>query len=176
MDYNEIDGDLIELAKEGKFDVIAHGCNCFCNMGAGIAPQMAKTFFADRMIGENQKYRGDIDKLGTIDHHYITDKGDHLRISNPNDLHVGDVLVTVVNAYTQYGFGRNHPGGKMIPLDYEALTLCMRKINHKFKGEHIGLPKIGAGLAGGDWERIKKIIQDELIDCKVTVVNYVHSN
>ena len=25
--YNIIDGDLIELAKEGKFDVITHGCN-----------------------------------------------------------------------------------------------------------------------------------------------------
>lgn len=24
--YNEIEGNLITLAKEGKFDVIAHGC------------------------------------------------------------------------------------------------------------------------------------------------------
>jgi O-acetyl-ADP-ribose deacetylase (regulator of RNase III) len=24
-----IDGDLVKMAKEGKFDVIAHGCNCF---------------------------------------------------------------------------------------------------------------------------------------------------
>jgi O-acetyl-ADP-ribose deacetylase (regulator of RNase III) len=48
----------------------------------------------------------------------------------------------------------------------------MRKINHRFKGKHIGLPKIGAGLAGGDWDRIKKIIQSELTDCIVTVVIY----
>ena len=39
-----------------------------------------------------------------------------------------------------------------------------------FSGKHIGLPKIGAGLAGGDWNIIKKIIQTELKDCKVTVV------
>jgi len=37
---------------------------------------------------------------------------------------------------------------------------------------HIGLPKIGAGLAGGDWNRIKEIIKTELTDCKVTVVIY----
>jgi ribonucleoside-diphosphate reductase beta chain len=41
---NYTDGDLITLAKAGKFDVIAHGCNCHSTMGAGIAPQMAKAF------------------------------------------------------------------------------------------------------------------------------------
>jgi O-acetyl-ADP-ribose deacetylase (regulator of RNase III) len=35
-----VDGDLIKLALKGEFDVIVHGCNCFCQMGAGIAPQM----------------------------------------------------------------------------------------------------------------------------------------
>jgi O-acetyl-ADP-ribose deacetylase (regulator of RNase III) len=48
----------------------------------------------------------------------------------------------------------------------------MRKINSIFSGKHIGLPQIGAGLAGGDWNKIKKIIQDELKDCKVTIVIY----
>ena len=170
--YNEIQGDLIQLAKEGKFDVITHGCNCFCTMGAGIAPQMADAFFADEMEKEDDEYRGDINKLGTIDWHYITDTGGRVRVSNPNDLHVGDVLVTVVNSYTQYHYGRNHLDGVSKPLDYEALTMCMRKINRIFKGLHIGLPQIGAGLAGGDWERIKQIIQTELKDCDVTVVIY----
>jgi O-acetyl-ADP-ribose deacetylase (regulator of RNase III) len=48
----------------------------------------------------------------------------------------------------------------------------MRKINHVFKDNHIGLPQIGCGLAGGDWEIVKKIIQDEFADCNVTVVIY----
>lgn len=38
------DGDLILMAKHGQFDVIAHGCNCLSNMGAGIAVQMARHF------------------------------------------------------------------------------------------------------------------------------------
>jgi O-acetyl-ADP-ribose deacetylase (regulator of RNase III) len=172
MTYNEINGDLIELAKQGKFDVIAHGCNCFCNMGAGIAPQMAKAFYADKMEMEKQKYKGDINKLGTIDYHEVTDTGNELRLSNPNDLYVGDVLVTIVNCYTQYKYGKNYTDSMAKPLDYEALTLCMRKINLIFKALHIGLPQIGAGLAGGDWERIKQIIQTELKDCNVTIVIY----
>ena len=58
------------------------------------------------------------------------------------------------------------------PVDYEAIVLCMRKINHIFKGKHIGLPMIGAGLAGGSWSSIRQIIQTELKDCNVTVVIY----
>ena len=30
-------GDLLQLALEGVFDVIVHGANCQCSMGAGIA-------------------------------------------------------------------------------------------------------------------------------------------
>jgi O-acetyl-ADP-ribose deacetylase (regulator of RNase III) len=86
----------------------------------------------------------------------------------PGQPDVKDLIV--VNAYTQYNYGANHKDGVAKPVDYEAITMCMRKMNVAFKGKHIGLPKIGAGLAGGDWDRIKKIIQTELIDCKVTIV------
>ena len=156
--YKEIQGDLIQLALAGEFDVVTHGCNCQCNMGAGIAPQMAKAFGCDRFDLENEKLKGVIQKLGNIDFKSVA---------------IGvNKTITVVNSYTQFNYGKNHIDGTSKPLDYEALTLCMRKINYVFKGKHIGLPKIGAGLAGGDWDRIKQIIQTELKDCDVTVVIY----
>lgn len=164
MEYQEIQGDLIELALKGRFDVIAHGCNCFCTMGAGIAPKMANAFGCDTFPKENLRYKGNIDKLGTIDFMYrcIEDA-----------FEIQDVkTVIVVNAYTQYYYGKNHFDGVSKPIDYEALTLCMRKINHIFKGKHIGLSQIGCGLAGGDWNIVKSIIQKELKDCKVTIVIY----
>lgn len=160
MNYNEVTGDLIKMAKAGDFDVIAHGCNCFCTMGAGIAPQMAKAFGADKFQMEGKSYQGDPNKLGCID---FEDK----------PLLQKGQMVTVVNAYTQYDLGRNHKdkGGKIAPIDYEALTLCMRKMNMYFKDAHIGLPGlIGCGLAGGDPDRVKAIIKNELKDCTVTIV------
>jgi O-acetyl-ADP-ribose deacetylase (regulator of RNase III) len=78
----------------------------------------------------------------------------------------------VVNAYTQYRYGRNHEDGDKNPVDYAAIEMCMKKINYRFKGKHIGLPKIGAGLAGGDWDLIEAIIGRELKDMTVTIVNY----
>jgi O-acetyl-ADP-ribose deacetylase (regulator of RNase III) len=153
MSYREIDGDLIELTRQGEFDVITHGCNCFSNMGAGIAPKIARAFRADSYPMERQETSGNINKLGQIEYK-------NFGISPEKS-------VTVVNSYTQYV-----PNARMRPLDYEALTLCMRKINHTFPGKKIGLPKIGAGLAGGDWERIRTIIQNELSEMDIIVVNY----
>ena len=193
MKFQTIKGDLIELAKKGEFDVITHGCNCFCTMGAGIAVPMAKEFGCDwfplERRTEMEEYPdgadgyeyeeietgnvGDINKLGQIE--YMT-----VPISQTLGHRIGGyslpksddiILVTVVNSYTQYSPGSPLPGFN-IPLDYQALALCMRKINYTFKGKHIGLPKIGAGLAGGDWERIETIIQSELKDCDVTIVEY----
>jgi O-acetyl-ADP-ribose deacetylase (regulator of RNase III) len=170
MNYQEIEGDLIKLAKEGTFDVITHGCNCLSNMGAGIAPQMAKAFGVDKF--EMETWGPTIEKLGCIDwmtvvlgENAIWSLADYKNNRNEPEL-------IVVNSYTQFRYGKNHTDGVSKPLDYEALTLCMRKINHTFKGKHIGLPKIGAGLAGGDWNRIKTIIQTELKDMKVSVVIY----
>jgi len=167
---NYIDGDLIKLALNGEFGVITHGCNCLSNMGAGIAPQMAKAFGVDKF--EMETWGTTIDKLGCIDWQTFVLGQNAIWSLEDADNKLDERELTVVNSYTQFRYGKNHTNGVSKPLDYEALTLCMRKINHQFKGKHIGLPKIGAGLAGGDWNRIEKIIERELKDCRVTVVNY----
>lgn len=171
----EINGDLIVLAKQGMFDVIAHGCNCFCTMGAGIAPQMAAAFGCDTFQGEESYKKGDPNKLGNISYGEVFMIDEEIVALHDDGNYLNPKLKSlyVVNCYTQFGFGSNHSDGTISPIDYEALTLCMRKMNMIFNGLHVGLPKIGAGLAGGDWQRIKKIIQEELKDCEITIVNYV---
>ena len=170
--YKEVEGNLIKLARLGIFDVVTHGCNCFCTMGAGIAPAMAEAFGCDRYDLEHEDYKGDINKLGQIDYETFVLLPDGRRLSNwvTDTLPPSSFMLTAVNSYTQYKYGRNHNDGMKNPLDYEALSLCMRKINKKFHGQRIGLPQIGAGLAGGNWNRIKNTIELELQDCDVTVV------
>jgi O-acetyl-ADP-ribose deacetylase (regulator of RNase III) len=165
--YREVIGNLITMAQQGKFQVIAHGCNCFSTMGAGIAPQMAKAFGCDKFPLEiRMGKRGDYNKLGQIDWKVNTYTG------GTDEFNFFEFDLAVVNLYSQYGFGLNHDGGTARPIDYDALRLGLRKINHQFKGRHVGLPQIGCGLAGGDFDVIRGIIQEELKDCKVTVVIY----
>jgi O-acetyl-ADP-ribose deacetylase (regulator of RNase III) len=168
---NYIEGDLIELAKQGAFDVIAHGCNCRSAMGAGIAPQIAKAFGCDKF--EMERLGTDMNKLGNIDYKtFVLGVNGAIWSIEDGWNRQREPELVVVNAYTQFNYGRNHEDGDEVPFSYEAFRLCMRKINYRFQKKHIGLPKIGAGLAGGNWLLISRIIEEELKDCKVTIVNY----
>lgn len=170
--YKEIKGDLITLARQGEFQVISHGCNCQNTMGAGIAPLMAKNFGCDRFPMEHESFRGNINKLGTIDYKvlYVSPMGvypaDYTGLSTQELRYP----LIVVNSYTQYNYGKNYLDPSKPPFDYEAFILCMRKINKLFSGKSIGLPKIGCGLAGGNWDIVKVIIKRELHSMDVTIV------
>lgn len=89
-----ITGDLIELAEQGQFDVIAHGCNCFCRMKRGLAVSMAEKFGCDKYPMEDPTLMGNINKLGNIDFKSF-EKGYHITTTLAAPL-------TVVNMYTQF--------------------------------------------------------------------------
>lgn len=137
--------DLIEMAKAGKFDVIVHGCNCHCVMGAGIARIIKKTWPAAYQADLATK-RGDRGKLGTY------------------SMAIVDGL-TIVNLYTQYNYTRDK-----VDVEYPALEEGLKKVKEAFTGLRIGLPMIGAGLAGGNWGIIKEIIGNTLHGEDATVV------
>jgi O-acetyl-ADP-ribose deacetylase (regulator of RNase III) len=149
-----IPGDLIALAKTGRFDVIAHGCNCFCTMGAGIAKTI-KAHFPAAYAADLLTTKGDRTKLGTCTSAVMPAHGN----------------LVVVNAYTQFDWR-----GAGVKVDYDAVASCMRWIKTHHAGTRIGLPKIGAGLAGGDWQRIADIIGKALAGEQVTVVEYLPSS
>lgn len=146
-----IQGDLVKLAIGKEFDVIIHGCNCFCAMGAGIAKAIRDTF-PEACDADLKTEKGSPDKLGTISYATVS-RGDH--------------EITIVNGYTQYHW--KSPG---ILADYNAIRSVMRHVKTKFSGKRIGYPKIGAGLAKGDWNKISKIIDEELAGEKHTLVEF----
>jgi O-acetyl-ADP-ribose deacetylase (regulator of RNase III) len=149
---NIISGDLIELAKAGKFDVIIQGCNCQCRMGRGIALTI-KQQFPEAFIADCQTTIGDRTKLGNFTSVQIDRDGFNF---------------TIVNAYTQF-----HWQGEGVLADYDAIRSVFRRVKQQFSGKRIGFPKIGAGLARGDWAIISDIIETELAGEDRTYVEYV---
>jgi len=146
-----IRGDLLELALDGRFDVIVHGCNCMCQMGKGIALSI-KNQFPEAYEADKRTTRGDRGKLGTI---------------TTAEIARGDAKFVVVNAYTQFDYKPPGPN-----VDYDAIRAAMREIKRQFGGRRIGYPRIGAGLAGGDWQRIAAIIDGELAGEDHTLVEF----
>ncbi|MEM6785750.1 MAG: macro domain-containing protein [Bacteroidota bacterium] len=134
-------GDLLRHAQDGHFDVIVHGANCQCTMGAGIAKAIRRQF-PEAYEADLATKKGDRSKLGTIS---------TARIER------GEVAFTVVNGYTQL-----HWRGRGVKVDYDAVRSVFQHVRRQFTGQRIGYPMIGAGLAGGDWDRIAEIIDDEL--------------
>jgi O-acetyl-ADP-ribose deacetylase (regulator of RNase III) len=149
-----LQGDLIALALAGRFDVIVHRCNCDGDMGAGIA-RAIRAHFPEAYKVDAATLPGDASKLGTYPFACC------IR---------GDSKIAVINAYTQL-----HPSGLGVLVDYEAVRRTMHALKHNFPGKRIGYPKIGAGLARGDWNIISQIINEELAGEDHTLVESVAS-
>lgn len=161
MSVKYVVGDLVVAAKAGELDAIAHGCNCFNTMKSGIAPLIAKAF-PKAFEADQGTVKGDKSKLGSLSPAW--QEG-----------------ILICNLYSQYNYtGRRQ--GKM-DLNYEALDKSLSRfqayiINEaRVKGAwkhqmRVGIPKIGAGLAGGDWELIYPIIEKNLaiFDTRVYVL------
>ena len=57
------------------------------------------------------------------------------------------------------------------PLKYDALEHCLRKVadDSELKNTRIIAPKFGAGLAGGDWNKIESLINAVFHDREITI-------
>lgn len=78
----------------------------------------------------------------------------------------------VANLIGQLGIHRNREG--LPPVRYEALRLGLGRIAEHARqmNASVHMPRIGAGLAGGDWAVIARIIEDELCARGISVMIY----
>jgi len=125
-----IKGDLFEHIN--NYDIVIHGCNCFNKMGAGFAKEI-KTKYPEAYQADKHTKRGDKTKLGTFSKY------------QKNGL-------IILNCYTQYYYGRRLTNGHP-PFDYDAFIKVLKLIRSHYGKRNFKfcMPKIGSGLAGGDW-------------------------
>jgi O-acetyl-ADP-ribose deacetylase (regulator of RNase III) len=136
MNLQHKKGNLLTLAQEGEFDIIVHGCNCFCKMGSGIAKEI------------RTKYPLAASADG------VTKSGDYLKLGNWTEYKVLDKF-TIINAYTQYNVSSTED-----VFEYVAFSIILQKLLQKYGSKRIGFPYIGMGLAGGDKNIILPMLED----------------
>lgn len=138
-------GCLIEAAKVPGLSAIAHQANCFNTMKSGIAPLIV-AYCPEAGEADQKTRRGSEDKLGTATYGFSKNG------------------VMVWNLYGQYKYGRE-PG--VVYTNYvalmQALTQMGRWLYQSSGSNKIGLPKLGCGLAGGDWAIVEQIIKETLV-------------
>jgi O-acetyl-ADP-ribose deacetylase (regulator of RNase III) len=125
-------------------------------MKSGVAKLIAETF-PEARAADDATLKGSMSKLG-----------DYSRCSYDTAVSQDCAgQLTIINLYSQYNYSRN-----VQETRYTDLRMGLHKVaQNECHNKHlvIGMPKIGAGLGGGDWSIISEIIEEELKDFNVIV-------
>jgi len=164
-------GDATEpQANDSEVVYIPHICNDIGAWGAGFVMALSRTWPEPQR--EYLKWHKDKDWFGTpfeLGQIQIVNVG----VGNANH---------VVNMVAQHGI---RSSSNRTPIDYDALDMALGRLAQYAEGFERGanlsvgesfqvhsgfhMPRIGAGLAGGDWQRIEAIIIDNLKNFRVVV-------
>ena len=144
--YNE--GDFLLGSEPYK----AHGCNKQGGFGAGVAKHI-RTVYPEAYHVYRDHYKEHGLKMGEVIYAHVA--------ASPQPI--------ICHCITQEFYG-NEAG--RIYVDYDAVRACMKELNKCAEGQFVALPKIGAGLAGGDWEIIADIIEEEFTNTAPVVYVY----
>lgn len=144
-------GNLLEASE----DVVVHGVNVLGRFGKGVAGAMAEAWPEAKDSYLRAHTAGRL-KLGTV---VWADVGSHI----------------VGHAVTQPTIGRTG-----LHVSMSALTGCMgaiasaavngipqTRLTSGFRS--VAMPKIGAGLGGGDWQEIESAIESACTDLDIAI-------
>lgn len=113
--------------------IICHQVNCKKVAGAGLALQIR-----NRFPGWYQYYQSTVPLLG------------HTSLYQVNK------DITIASLYAQDGYGT-----EMRQTDYVAFRACLQVLRYSPRFIYIPVG-IGCGLAGGNWDRVYSIIEENL--------------
>lgn len=147
-------GDATDPKGDGP-RVIAHICNDIGGWGKGFVGALSRRW-REPEIAYRQWYRGGGEvpfALGEVQ--FVTVAPD----------------LWVANIIGQHGVQKR---GAPPPVRYDAVRKGLSSIAGfaKEKRASVHMPRIGAGLAGGDWAVVEKIIRDELLSRGIAVIVY----
>ncbi len=139
--------------------VIVHVCNDVGAWGAGFVLAVSKRWPAPERQYREWHRSGEGFTLGAVQFVAVEPAGR----ARP---------LWVANLVGQHGL-HHEPDGTP-PVRYEAIRAGLGQVAEFALGEPAGvhMPRIGAGLAGGDWPTIEDIVTEQLVDAGVRVTVY----
>ncbi|WP_034867788.1 macro domain-containing protein [Clostridium lundense] len=151
-EINYIKGDATNPQAEGK-KIIVHVCNDIGGWGKGFVLALSKRWLKPEQEYRNWYKSGNDFKLGEVQFVEV------------------DSDIIVANMIGQRGI----KGTKSVPpIRYEAIDKCLKKVGDKANEIHasVHMPRIGCGLAGGEWRLIEPLINQNLIHRNIDVFVY----
>jgi O-acetyl-ADP-ribose deacetylase (regulator of RNase III) len=154
MNINYIVGDATKPAGEGP-QIVVHVCNDVGGWGRGFVvalsgrwPEPEKNYRA--------WHRGELKQPFGLGEVQFVPVEEHLCVANVIGQH--DV----------------RPIGGIPPIRYDALRVGLRRVAAEARrlGASVHMPRIGCGLAGGTWNEVGLIVEEELVAQGIAVTVY----
>ena len=136
---------------------IAHGVNCQNTMGSGVA----KALFTKWPLVKQQyhSYMNNLNAQGRKPGDYLGTRMDPIEVE-PNKF--------VHNLFTQLHYG--YDGSRFV--NYNAVVTALKFAMPQTDGK-IAIPKIGCGLAGGDWQFMEHLLMDAFWNQDIEIWVYI---
>jgi O-acetyl-ADP-ribose deacetylase (regulator of RNase III) len=141
-------GDATQPQGPEGLKIIAHICNNIGGWGRGFVISLSNRW-SEPEIEYRKWSKQDTFKLGAVQ---------YVRV---------EPLLYVANMIAQEGYGKESKP----PIRYPALRNCLASLERQASRHKasIHMPRIGCGLAGGDWTEVEKLIQEKLGNLQVFV-------
>lgn len=154
MRINYVKGDATRPQGTGK-KIICHICNDIGAWGAGFVLALSKRWdYPEHFYRARHSY-----PLGHVD----------VLSVDTSDGMENEILVA--NMIAQHGV-RPSPDG-IPPIRYDALGIALKRVSEVATelGATLHMPRIGCGLAGGQWENVQQVIEEN-VQVDVTVYDF----
>lgn len=151
-DITYLTGDATQPVGEGT-KIIAHVCNNLGKWGRGFVLAISRRWPIVRQTYLTLHTPGTTIPVGTVQ-----------MVKVEND-------IIIANLIAQNGLrSRTNP----VPLQYLSLEICLGQVATEALSQHasVHMPRIGCGLAGGEWDKVEPIIQQTLCHRGVAVFVY----
>ena len=160
MQIKYVKGDATHPVGDGN-KLIIHCCNDIGGWGKGFVLALSRRW-----------------KLPEIQYRKWFENGNHHLATGPFEL--GEIQnvpveegIVVCNMIGQHGIFSNNNSK---PIRYNAINSCLRKLSLLVQKDEdkysVHAPRFGAGLAGGEWPLIEKLIEVHLTEKDIPVTIY----
>lgn len=152
-----INGDATQPMS--KNIMIIHCCNDIGAWGSGFVIPLAQKYPKTRSMYKEWHFRGILEDDAHRDVFFELGETQFVKVDKDNS-------IWVANMIGQHGCGIDDKGNP--PIRYDAIRQCLKSVSKVCKEYNLSIqmPKFGAGLAGGDWNIIQSIIEEELNDIR----------
>ncbi|MEI8204156.1 MAG: macro domain-containing protein [Bacteroidota bacterium] len=163
---------------DNKTKIIVHICNDLGGWGKGFVLAISKRWKQPEIEYRNWYKLKELEPTPTMQFQNI---GHKEKYANEKKFELGNVQfvrvaddIWVANMLAQHDIKPDKDG--VPPIRYSFVSTCLERVK-KFAIHHkasVHMPRIGCGLAGGQWTEIEPIINEKLLahDVETTVYDF----